>query len=239
MDNLKLLYGDSVKVFDELYIKNPKLVEIKNLGFEKYNEYINLLCLMPEDIADILLFDMEIWYEDITSWQLFINSYMTNEKVRLAVEWITGKNFNFVNSVNPYLYYENNDKKIFIDEKIFNYIQKIIKIINFVPDKRHGYNFKNRIAHEMYLNDEYRKRKKIKNRKQKIDLSSIISAVAWKSGVGIDRIWDLSIYQLYEGYFRLNNIQNYSDTMNGIYSGNIDSSKLDLEKINWSNIIMI
>lgn len=74
--------------------------------------------------------------------------------------------------------------------------------------------------------------------KSKINLQSIVSAVASKSNsLNISNIWDLTIYQVYDNYKRLDHIGHYEDTMLGIYTGNIDLKKIKLADIHWANII--
>jgi hypothetical protein len=79
---------------------------------------------------------------------------------------------------------------------------------------------------------------KAKKKDEKINLHSIISAVAWRT-VGFNEVLKLTIYQLYDGFYRLGLIDNYHYTFTGIYTGNIDGSKIKLPDINWANTIKI
>ncbi len=64
------------------------------------------------------------------------------------------------------------------------------------------------------------------SRKTATNLQSIVSGIAWKSGsINLLNITDLTIYQIYDGYYRLHTIDDCNHTFTGIYSGAIDSKK--------------
>jgi hypothetical protein len=104
--------------------------------------------------------------------------------------------------------------------------------MNFLKDE--NLKFGNEFSRKSYIKAQ---KAKIRNAKPE-GLDNIISAVAWKSpNLSIKEIFDISIYQLYDGYFRLIKIDNYENTMRGLYSGSIDTSKtkIDFDKINWAS----
>lgn len=236
MDRLDLYFGDDLILFDKLIIKHPKLIDIKKLGYQKYMQYISNLILSPKDIADILWFESQQWYEDISHWTFFIQMYMNETSYKDALKWFTGYEFYVMTDKDNNLFLADIEKKIIINEFTFMVLLDFIKQINFIPNKIDLDNCGNKHTKIYLLKQMYKKRKK--NTKEKIDLASIISAVDWKSSKG-NEIWNFSIYRIYEGYFRLNQIDNYDKTMMGLYFGTIDTSKnpIDFEKINWSNII--
>jgi hypothetical protein len=82
-----------------------------------------------------------------------------------------------------------------------------------------------------------RRQREIKDSTQ-VDLASIVSLLQWE-GKKSDEIWSFPIYRIYEGYMRLNLSDNYHKTMGMYYSGNLDlsKSKIDLDKLNWSQVI--
>lgn len=129
------------------------------------------------------------------------------------------------------------DDSILTEEK-FDYIKKLVRIANNLSEtkKEDEYDFGNDVAKKFY--DKIRKKRELaaKVKKPKINLHSIISAIGWKSQ-SFEFISKLNIYQLYDGYRRLGFIDECNYTMNGIYTGNIDSSKIKLVDLNWANII--
>ena len=60
----------------------------------------------------------------------------------------------------------------------------------------------------------------------------------WKYGIG-EEIFNYPIYRIYEGYARLNALDNWDKTVTAYYAGTIDTekTKINFEKINWSKIL--
>jgi hypothetical protein len=132
---------------------------------------------------------------------------------------------------------ELSDDSILTEDK-FEYIKKLVKIANHIPEKTQEEEYKAGNDRARKFMEQLKKQREeiAKVKKQKINLHSIISAVGWKSQ-SFDLISKLNVYQLYDGYYRLEYIGNYENTMTGIFTGNIDGSKVKLPDINWANII--
>ena len=240
MDKLDLLYGDKLIVNDKLIIKHPTLIEIKELGIEKYNTYTSLLSMRPMDIADILWFETKVWYTDVSQWQFSLNLFLQYEEYREGLKWFTGFDFK-IEELDDNIYLYCDEHEIAINEHFQMQISDFIRNINFMPMKHDNIdNCGNRLTKIFKLEQQYKKRKRKKKQNVKIDLSSILSSLIWKGGKGSE-VWNFPIYSVYDGYFRLNLIDNYDKTLTALYSGNIDTTKnkIDIEKINWSNIIKI
>lgn len=81
LDNLSLLRGRNLKLTDDVFVIHPSLGDIEEIGYEKYSEYLFTLISTSLDVADILWFEMEIWYEDIKSeWDFFIQKSLSRDR---------------------------------------------------------------------------------------------------------------------------------------------------------------
>ena len=71
-----------------LYIKQPTLDDIIDVGYTKYEDYLYSLISTPRDIADILWCKMKIWYEDLKSdWDFFLqNALVDSRGINLKVD---------------------------------------------------------------------------------------------------------------------------------------------------------
>ena len=237
IDRSRLLFGEDVPISGNIFVKNPTIGELRKLGFAKYARYMTLLCLEPVDVADILYVDNGIWYKDITAYSLFLTGCSIDTIYIEALNWFTQREFAYVADEQSYLYYtDENDKIIILNEVIFAELTYAIKSINYVG-KRDGTNYETKASEIDYL------KKKRKQRKYKepatIDILSIISSLSWKVGIRMNDLLTYNISQIYDGYYRLNSIDTYDKTLYGVYSGNVDSSKIDMEKLNWSRILTI
>lgn len=124
----------------------------------------------------------------------------------------------------------NNIKSI--DKGNFNNIITIIKIQNCIKEEEEEkYNPANDMAKKFI--EKFKKNKADAPKpKKEYGLYEIISSISWKTYIGID-VWELTIYQLYDAFNRVNIIDNYTNIIHGIYSGNIDSKKINSKEINW------
>jgi len=96
MSNLMLLHGENLELLNGIMIKCPKVYDVLELeklkilnkskfpeeSFGDYNDYVQILTSTSLDVADILWFDMQIWYEDIKSeWNFFVQKSILNKKM--------------------------------------------------------------------------------------------------------------------------------------------------------------
>lgn len=121
----------------------------------------------------------------------------------------------------------------------FDDLQAILRIGNHIKDPVSEPEYKpgNSKAQEM-INMIMKNKKKQPKPTPKMDLHSILSGLAWKSnGFNLNNIFDLNIYQVYNGLATTENIDNYNFTVSGIYAGTIDSKKVKMADLHWANKI--
>lgn len=115
MDNLVLQRGGKYRLYGDVYIYQPTLNDIVNIGLEDYNSILSIMTMTPLDIADILYVEHNIWYEDIKSdFIFFIESHLTEKKCLV---------YNIKNEVRSIPEYG-----ILTDESINNALKFLFKI---------------------------------------------------------------------------------------------------------------
>ena len=298
MDNLSLQRGRDLFLNKNCCVKHPTLGEIegydydkykqglvKEYGYEKYNQMLYSLILNSKDIADVLWFENQVWYEDIKNeWEFFIQRALTQTKiieVDMDLEDIQGTtkaiaidgnikealNF-FLNLKGEFILLEkaienseeyqivlcnaqwkeqitdeNNETiSIFsvtedsfkLTELYYNKIVQFLKQINWINITYDFVKGGTKNAKIYILKNLYKKRGK--NKKQSIDVSTINSSVSAK---GKEDTWNMPIYAFYDCYYRLVKIDEYNNTMSALYAVGIDTKKnpINWEKINWSSVI--
>lgn len=218
-----------------------KINDIVEMGENKYNQFLNTL-LFDVDLIDISqdkLKEMNIEqfttyhflllqsYNDESFKDLVINAleYFFKEKVYFHEEYLL---FYLADSYGlRYITVENYSlfKKILIKQNFLKELEEEEELI-----------FGNELARQWYI-DLKRKEKMQPKQKNNIDLQSIISAVMWKGFKSIDEILNMTIYQLYDGYYRLSIIDNCNNLNQGIYHGTIDQKDIKQNDLNWAKII--
>ena len=227
--NLKLLAGMSIFI-ENLGILTPlKLRDIIALGELNYNELLSVLLIDKSNIDGLN-------NQDINNLELLmVYSYQNQDfrdKTLKALKLFLNKEF-FMNN-EGFFYCDD----LIINNDSFNYFQYVLKCANHIEIKKKedeiipGNERARKFMEKLKLSKQNIKKPEI------INLHSIISGVAWKSNnTNIINIFDLTIYQLYDAYHRLENIDNYHYTLSGLYAGTVDGKNINLSNITWSKIL--
>jgi hypothetical protein len=230
--HLKLFAGLPIEVDGIGDLRIPTLKEVVQLGENEYYNYVFHLLFTKKSLSvtnDEL--DNYSDFEALTLLLLYNTSF--KEVFFNGLKYFFNKEPKLEQQYGLVYFDELTEDSVLTDEKLL-YIQNCLKIAHFIKEEEEEYEAGNEQARQ-FIEKLKKKKAKIKV-KPKQNLHSIMSAVAWKT-VGIDKILNLTIYQLYDGYRRLENIDNYQFTLMGIYTGNIDAKKIKLPDINWANII--
>lgn len=231
IDNeLRLLKGSSFFI-DQIEIKPLTIGEIIEIGYEKYQQSLNIFILELEDIVK----EIPEEFNEIKIFDLLLNSGVND-----LFEGLLSSIYIFLKPSKIDVI----DNEIILDNKKINsnnwdYICEIIKMQNCVKrTEKEEYNPGNERA-KKFIEKLNAMKKDLPKIKSDITFPSMISGVAWKAqNINIKNIWDLTIYQLYDALNRLNLIDDYQFTLTGIFSGTVDGKKIDMKKINWiKNII--
>ena len=239
--NLKLLAGMHIDI-NNLGVLTPlKLKQIIDLGEQVYNELLSVLLIDKSNIEGLK-------EEEFSNLEiLMVYSYQNiefREKVLKSLKLFLGNEFFMSNEGLFYCRKLISDnyglfvyKNLVLDKDPFDDFQYVLKKANHIENKKED---------EIIPGNERARKfmEKLKLSKQNIkkpetmNLHSIISGIAWKSNnTNIINIFDLTIYQLYDAYHRLENIDNYHYTLSGLYAGTVDGKNINLSKITWTKII--
>lgn len=233
--HLKFLLGLPINVDGIGDFYSPSLTKIVEVTENKYNMALSSvmfdksrLDVSPEDIGHLSDFQVlsSILYHDASYREVFFCALKLHFNIDPQMH------------EEGFIYFGEITEHSILTEDKFNYIKMLIKIANNLQDEKEE--DKSVAGNEMarkFIEEQKRKRALLeKAKKPKMNLHSIISAVGWKSQA-FDFINQLNIYQLYNGYSRFQLIDNYHHTMDGIYGGTIDGTKIKIEDINWANIL--
>lgn len=250
--NLRLLAGIPIDIYGLGSVTPLKIKDVINLGEPDYNELLSVLLIDKsnieglEDDEKISNLELSMVYAD--------QDVNFKEKILKALELFLNKEF-FVS--NEGFFYckipipitddeeeltDNEEEELFecliLDKEPFDDLQNVLKNAHHIEKKRKedeiipGNEQARKFMEKLKLSKQNIKKPEVMN------LHSIISGVAWKSNsMNIINIFDLTIYQLYDAFHRLENIDNYHYTLSGIYAGNVDSKNINLSKITWYKIL--
>lgn len=231
---LELLSGMPILVYENIHIKQFTIREIiKEIGMDVYNTNLSLL-LIDEDYIEEVLDDYEI---EINPYEFVLANCISSEefadKICGAYSMFLDCDVVFDDEYGIVLVADK--EPVVLNLEMYNYIQNTLRNAHSIPEPK-KYAPGNEMAKEFIKKLKRNKRNARKIAKSDFTLADIVSGVKWKSGETYESIFNLTMYQLYDGLDRLQIIDNYENTMLGVYTGNIDTKKNDI-KVSWFKTI--
>ena len=238
--SLKLLTGKPISI-NVGNVHALKIDEIVDMGEQIYNQYLNIL-LYDVDLLDISkekLKEMNI--DKFTTYHfLILQSYNDENFKNLVIKALECffKEKVYFHEYDLLFYLADSNRLRHITFEDYDLIRKILIKQNFLKEleEEEELIFGNEMAREWYI-DLKRKEKMQPKQKSSVDLQSIISAVMWKGCKTVDEILKMTIYQLYDGYYRLSIIDSCNNLAQGIYHGTISQKDVKESELNWAKII--
>jgi len=232
-----LLRISDYEINDKIAVHVPTVNEIFDFGDQKYYSIVQTLVATPFDLM-VELDDIGIDYETITDYQLFIlmmESIAVNEDdTSILFGDLNLKGFQeAVNPQNGEKVLWSKDNDIVIDQMIALEICNAIRKIHFweAPIGRAG----NAEAKRYLIERNRKKKKRLAKKPYKSFLESmIISLVNTEEfPYNYETVMELSVYKLNASWRQIQKKKHWEQTMNGVYFGTVDTTKINLEKINW------
>lgn len=234
MDKLKILQGENI-VIGGISLKNPTLRDIVDLGEEEYFKLLQLFCTDPYDMM-VMLDDIGIDYVDVDSYDIFLMMMSQGDIYSNVLEWFMGVK-NFITCKNPendMLCLFDKETETLIDKIIFFQIQGYMNTLNCISHTGR-FNPADIVTRKRIIEHERRKLKRKKDNGFKSVFGNQISALVWGNtcGYNYSNVWDLTIYQLYDGLRRISKIKHHNNLMNGVYFGTVDLKQVNQDEIDW------
>lgn len=236
---LKLLCGQPVNI-DGGLLHSPKLKNVIRIGEALYSQHLSAILFDKKHIDGI---EDDENYESYDTFELLCAYCYHNENffnIFLdAVEFIFKERPTLDTDESEVFFIfgdELNNWKI--DKSNFSTIQKVIRISNYLKDeeKKEDYNPANERA-KKFIEKLKKNKADTPKPKETMNLHSIISGLSWKlNNINILNCSELTVYQLYNGFFTTEKIDNYQFTLSGIYAGNVDGKKINYKDIHWAKI---
>lgn len=248
MDNLDLLLGKPL-VLGNLTVRHPKISDVIELGESFVFSAINIFTLKPSDLM-VELYDSGIDYRNTKPYDVFILlcgetldrgddgeiRWNRDSQVSKQLGWLTGIEDFMLSSDGENLFLASPSTGAKIDIGVYTQIRKYFMDINGRSEKEE-YNPGNETTMKFLIEQERKKRKREARRGHKSYLAPQISSLVWASGRTFEDVYNLYLYQFFDGLLRINKIKSYDNVCFGYYAGNIDSSSFNKvkESLNWMN----
>lgn len=234
MENKKsLLKLSSVEVVPNLTVRIPTVGEILEDEFHYYN-IVSSLTAVPFQYM-VQLDDMGIDYTAITEYELFSMLFLGYIQSDLSILFgdLDVSDFKY-QTIDNRMVIISNKNDIVIDEYVYNKLADTIRKINLF-DK---VNYKPGNEHmKKYLLEKERKKLKRNAKKPKeAYLEKLVIALVNTSDFPYDyeTCMDISIYKFNQSFKQIQHRITFDNTMLGIYSGTVDTSKMiNKDALSW------
>lgn len=221
---LKLLAGLPIEVPNVGEIKPKTLKEIINHGYDKYVTYLNFFSFTKEDFikseyldeVKLPLFTLLLAFSDdeFKTYMKEAIHFFTGIEVEILLEQLL---------VIP----KKNNPNFLISSENFEDFRQVIRWQNGLDDETNptgDLKFKNdrtrKIAEKLKKSQAEVDKQKRKEGKGDLDFSDIVSAIASKSfSLNKITVFDLTMYQVYDEYKRLDLIDNYQLSIQAMMLG--------------------
>ena len=217
----------------KLFIRIPTVREILEDEFTYYS-ILSSLTASPFQYM-VQLDDLGIDFTTMTDYDLFKMLFPIYAKSDLSIL------FGDINISDFKVYNRNNLSSLYsahngieINEKVYNDLVNVIRRINLL----NKVNFKpgNKSAQKYLLEKERKKQKRNAKKKEVPYLENLVIALVNTSEFpyDYDSCMDLSIYKFNQSFKQIQHKITFDNTMTGVYSGTIDTSKLsDKNILSW------
>ena len=246
MDNLDLLLGKPL-VLGNLTVRHPKISDVIELGESFVFSAINISTLKPSDLM-VELYDSGIDYRNTKPYDVFILlcgetldrgddgeiRWNRDSQVSKQLGWLTGIEDFMLSSDGENLFLTSPSTGAKIDIGVYTQIRKYFMDMNNRSEKE-TYNPGNDTTMKFLIEQERKKRKREEKRGHKSYLAPQISSLVWASGRSFEDVYNLYLYQFFDGLLRINKIKSYDNVCFGYYAGNIETSSFNKvkESLNW------
>jgi hypothetical protein len=240
-----LLYGDIYPLNNNIAIKNPSIQDIIDFGESKYYALINLFLMYPNDFILELYrmcnedFDASYeLYKTLNQYDLFFLAYSNNlEYNNKLMSFFFGENIQF----QPSRYKETNAKILWDDNKdvvldltSFIIMSKYIMAINNLQEDKRNENVMGKMFYKSELDtkkdneagDIVQREKDKLSGKRDNRIQKLITKITIASSFKREDLLKMKVYEFHQTVKEIIGFVYWGFRMNGLYSGNVDISKM-------------
>lgn len=237
-DELKLLRGrdGDFAINDKIQIHIPTLDDICDYGEQDYYSMISTFTSTSSDNKSVLFDKLGLIWEDVSDFEFFQMSYKTlsQDRTRILCDGVDFSEFDRVrNTENGDIVLYNYNIDCVIDEAAYIKMSNFIRLIHGF--KRNVIKAGNETTRNFLIEKERNEIIRNKRKKFKSLLAPLVSALVNCEQFKYSRkdVWDENIYAFMNSVQRIQKYKHYSEVMQGVYTGNIELTKINQEELDW------
>lgn len=240
LDAAQILFSSSFQITDHISVRHATLGDVINLGEQRYFRTLQFLTAIPSD-EKYFLFTKGIDWMEITDLEFFsiMVKALPTEDSQIFLPGIDFSKFELYKRSDGEVLFSDKDAGITFDFRSHKMMADCLCSIHKIKKKVEKAG--NAITKE-YLIDEDKEKKQRLAEKQtefKSSLVPLVSSMVNRDGFKYDyqSVMNMRYGQFMDAAARLQMIVATDQLIQGIYAGNVDSSKIDKKRLDWTREI--
>lgn len=235
IDQLKIFRGEGFQINDKIMIRQPTLEEIVNYGEKQYFGLVRMICSTPADRKVEIWDKLHIFWEKMDEYELFLSLFQALQRTDVSILFgdMDFTSFQLGKQTGlPDLVLKNKDQVV-IDRAIHKLMTDYLRQIHKMK-KNVDVGFNDATRKIMIEDDRDEMAMQLKKPFQSLLLpliSSLTNCPEFK--YRWDDVWSLPIGVFMDSVERVQKHKNYNFVMHGIYSGCVDTKRLDKKELQW------
>lgn len=238
VDELKLYLGSDIKIASGITLYQPTIGEIANYNEAEYFSMAQTLCATPSSMK-VTLDDMKLDYMQIEDFQLFMMlcQSLTPDKTKPLLGDLDLREFKpyqLTDSEEVVLSNGKVDKEgrpIIINGIIYDILTTYIR-------RMHGFKKQvdkagNAITRKILIDEDRKAAQRNKDKPYKSFLVPLVSSLQGRQGYTKDYICNMGLYEFMNQINRVQIIVQADAALGGMYSGFVDTKKMDKTVLDW------
>ena len=242
VDELKLYLGSDIKIASGITLYQPTIGDIANYNEAEYFSMAQTLCATPSSMK-VALDDMKLDYMKVDDFQLFMMlcQSLTPDKTRPLLgdlDLTKFKPYSMDETEDVFLAngeFDENGKPIVINTIIYEILVTYIrKMHNF---KKQVDKAGNAITRKVLIDEDRKAAQRNKDKPYKSFLVPLVSSLQGRQGYTKDYICNMGLYEFMNQIARTQIIVQADAALGGMYSGFVDTKKMDKSVLDWTRDI--
>lgn len=242
VDELKLYLGSDIKIASGITLYQPTIGEIANYNEAEYFSMAQTLCATPSSMK-VTLDDMKLDYMQVEDFQLFMMlcQSLTPDKTKPLLgdlDLTKFKPFQLRDSEEVVLANGEVDEQgnpIIINQIIYDILTTYIR-------KMHGFKKQvdkagNAVTRKILIDEDRKAAQRNKDKPYKSFFVPLVSSLQGRQGYTKDYICNMGLYEFMNQINRVQIIVQADAALGGMYSGFVDTKKMDKTVLDWTRDI--
>ena len=240
-DKLQMYFGEDYKVADGIIISQPSIGDIMEFGEDKFYDMLNPFVINPTTMR-VALWQQNIDWTQITDYELFyqliLQLKLTPDKTSIVFGNLDFSKFSLYerqDKVNDEIVKDvvllNAEQKVVIDEDIYTHMSNYLRtMFNIFPKVEKA---KGRTTKEWMIEEDIQN-----NQNKPLPESNLLPMISFcLNHPGFkykkNELKDLGIVEFNDSVQRLLVYESTNSLMKGMYSGFVDTSKIDKKEFDF------